>query len=90
MEKGGNGANGGQPPTDGGGYDPFDALDYPCRFEIKAMGRDDTRFNALVQGIVSRHIGEGDLLNVKARQSRAGRWHSSRNSRAASSPNRSP
>ena len=74
MDKGGNGTNGGQSPSNGGDYDPFDALDYPCRFEIKAMGRDDTRFNALVQAIVSRHIGEDDLLNIKARSSRGGKY----------------
>lgn len=66
--------NGGEPPSNGGAYDPFDALDYPCRFEIKAMGRDDNRFNALVLGIVSRHIRQEDLLNSKARPSREGRY----------------
>lgn len=74
MESNGNGTNGDRAPGNGEEYDPFDALEYPCRFEIKAMGRDDNRFNALVQGIVSRHIGENDLLNVKARPSREGRY----------------
>jgi len=70
----GNGSNGGEKPSNGKGYDPFDALDYPCRFEIKAMGRDDNRFNALVQGIVTRHIDQEDLLNIKARPSKNGKY----------------
>ena len=77
MDKSGNGSNGSngdQAPPGGGNYDPFDALEYPCRFEIKAMGLDDNRFNALVQGIVSRHIGEDDLLHIKARPSRGGKY----------------
>lgn len=69
-----NGGNGGQRPARPGNYDPFDALDYPCRFDIKAMGLDDNRFNALVQGIVSRHIHEEDLLHIKARPSREGKY----------------
>jgi putative lipoic acid-binding regulatory protein len=75
MENGGNGGgNGGQPPVGEAGNDPFDVLDFPCRFEIKAMGRDDNRFNALVQGIVTRHIRQEDLLNIKVRPSREGRY----------------
>lgn len=65
---GGNGQNGAPD------YDPFDALDYPCRFEIKAMGRFDNRFSALVQNIVTRHIGEEDLLNSQQRPSRNGNY----------------
>lgn len=69
-----NGSNGGRDPSNGSGYDPFDALDYPCRFEIKAMGRDDNRFSALVQGIVTRHIQQEDLLNSKSRSSKGGKY----------------
>ncbi len=56
------------------GHDPFDWLDYPCRFEIKAMGRQTSRFEALVQNIVSRHIDEDDLLLSSRRPSRAGKY----------------
>ncbi|MDH3281520.1 MAG: DUF493 domain-containing protein [Gammaproteobacteria bacterium] len=55
-------------------HDPFDWLDYPCRFEIKAMGRQTSRFEALVQNIVSRHIAETDLLLSSRRPSRAGKY----------------
>lgn len=70
--KGKNGGNGEHPRARD--YDPFDALDYPCRFEIKAMGRHSNRFNALVQNIVSRHIEQEDLLHSQTRPSRFGKY----------------
>jgi putative lipoic acid-binding regulatory protein len=57
-----------------GGIDPFDFLEYPCRFEIKAMGRQTMRFSALVQNIVSRHIQREDLLLSQSRPSRYGKY----------------
>lgn len=72
---GGNGPRNGRGNGGGNGeYDPFDALDYPCRFEIKAMGKQSNRFNALVQGIVSRHIEQEDLLHSQTRPSRHGKY----------------
>lgn len=68
MTLGGNG-NGSGPI-----HDPFDWLDYPCRFEIKAMGRQTTRFEALVQNIVSRHVEQEDMLFSGSRASRRGRY----------------
>ncbi len=49
-------------------------LTFPCRYEIKVMGRDSVRFDALVQGIVSRHIGRHDMLAAKRRLSRTGKY----------------
>ena len=66
MNKRANGGNGQYK----GEYDPFDALEYPCRFEIKALGKLSNRFNALVQSIVSKHIGQDDLLHSQTRSSR--------------------
>ena len=60
--------------SDGSQQDPFDSLDYPCRFEIKAMGLAGNRFNAIVQSIVTRHIGLEDLLNSQTRPSRHGKY----------------
>ena len=54
--------------------DVFDLLDFPCRFEIKAMGRQSSRFNALVQSIVSRHLNMDDMLHSQARPSRQGNY----------------
>ena len=49
-------------------------LEFPCRYEIKAMGREGIRFEALVQGIVCRHIGRDDLLSTGRRLSRNGNY----------------
>ena len=60
-----NGGNGAAPP------DPYDALDFPCRFEIKVMGRSSNRFSALVASIFTRHLREReDLLQVLEKYSR--------------------
>lgn len=69
--EGGNGANAGNGGAD---HDPFDWLDFPCRFEIKAMGRRSKRFEALVQNIVSRHVAGEDLLLSQSRRSRRGNY----------------
>jgi len=49
-------------------------LSFPCDFPIKAMGRDEDDFDALVVGLVRRH--SPDLLEgaVKSRRSRRGRY----------------
>jgi hypothetical protein len=49
-------------------------FDFPCRFPIKAMGRDDGDFEATVVAIVRRHtpdLGEGA---VTTQPSRGGRY----------------
>ena len=68
---GGNGDGGGGAVS---GHDPFDLLEFPCRFEIKAMGRHNSRFDALVHNIVSRHIAGDDLLHSQHRPSRHGNY----------------
>jgi uncharacterized protein len=52
----------------------FDGLDYPCRFEIKAMGLQTSQFVALVQRTIGRHVDSPDLLATSARESRQGRY----------------
>ncbi len=49
-------------------------FDFPCRFPVKAMGRDADDFEATVVGIVRRHapdLGEGA---VTTQPSRGGRF----------------
>jgi uncharacterized protein len=66
---GNNGGNGSD------SHDPYDALDFPCRFEIKVMGRPSNRFRALVAGIFTRHLDHSeDLLQVLEKHSRNGRY----------------
>jgi len=50
------------------------AFVFPCRFDIKAMGHHNVRFEALVQGIVSRHIRPQDLHAVRSRPSRGQKY----------------
>ncbi|MDH3377422.1 MAG: DUF493 domain-containing protein [Gammaproteobacteria bacterium] len=49
-------------------------LRFPCRYEIKAMGRDNSRFTALVQSIVTQHVDTDGLLGVRSRSSRQGTY----------------
>ena len=45
-------------------------LEFPCRFPVKAMGRDDGAFDALVTSIVRRHapdLGEGAVNTQPSR-----------------------
>ena len=49
-------------------------LEFPCEFPIKAMGRSEDDFDALVVGIVRKHCP--DLLEgaVKSRLSKEGNY----------------
>lgn len=51
-------------------------LEFPCRFPIKAMGRADANFEALVVQIVRRHaeLWSGDELPVSSNPSRTGKY----------------
>jgi putative lipoic acid-binding regulatory protein len=49
-------------------------LEFPCRFPIKAMGKDDGAFEALVVELVRKHapdLGEGA---VASRASQGGKY----------------
>lgn len=54
----------------GGNGRHAEVLTFPCRYEVKAMGRAGARFEALVHAIVSRHVPAEELLAVQARESR--------------------
>jgi putative lipoic acid-binding regulatory protein len=54
--------------------DTHELLKFPCRYEIKAMGRESVRFEALVHGIVTGHIGRDHLLAIGRKSSRNGRY----------------
>ena len=51
-------------------------LEFPCRFPIKAMGRAEADFEALVVQIVRRHaeLWSGDDLPVTTNPSRTGKY----------------
>ncbi len=49
-------------------------LVFPCRIDSKAFGLHSNRFQALVLGIVSRHIEPERLLATSSRASRGGKY----------------
>lgn len=49
-------------------------LKFPCSFPIKAMGKADTDFDALVVEIVRRHAPDLMESAVVTRSSKGGKW----------------
>lgn len=49
-------------------------LEFPCDFALKVMGLAEQDFDALVIGIVLRHVGELSEGAVASRPSRAGKY----------------
>jgi len=49
-------------------------LQFPCQFPIKAMGRHDDQFAALVTDIVSKHTGPLESHQVHVNGSKTGRF----------------
>ena len=52
----------------------LDLLEFPCRYEIKAMGRCDTLFETRVHDIVGRHLGGVPIVHTVTRESSGGRY----------------
>lgn len=50
------------------------ALEFPCEFPIKMMGRESAKFRATARGIVEKHVGAIDDDAVQASLSRNGRF----------------
>ena len=51
------------------GGEPVELLSFPCRFQLKAMGRWAPDFEELVSTVVSRHLNGASILDIQARQS---------------------
>lgn len=51
--------------------DPDRALTFPSRLDIKAMGKHDAHFEALIVDIVRRHVSPDDIHAVRTRMSNA-------------------
>lgn len=45
-------------------------LVFPCRYDLKVVGRANGRFEALTQSIVDQHVPEDDRHAVQSRPSR--------------------
>lgn len=50
------------------------ALEFPCEFPIKMMGRESAQFRATARGIVEKHAGAVADDAVQASLSRNGRF----------------
>lgn len=50
------------------------ALEFPCEFPIKMMGRDTPEFRATARALVEKHTGAVDDGAVQAASSRNGRF----------------
>lgn len=50
--------------------DPFDQLDYPCRFEIKALGKNNEKFNAKVMLVVTQYVPGDDFIETHQKPSK--------------------
>ena len=53
-----------KPGNGNGASDSRKLLSFPCRYDLKVIGRQSNRFEALAQGIVLRHVEPHDLLTV--------------------------
>jgi hypothetical protein len=49
-------------------------LEFPCRFEIKAIGRQSREFEGQISTIVNRHLSGAPISGTRARCSRQGRY----------------
>lgn len=49
-------------------------LEFPCRFPIKAFGREGEAFEAAVRGIIEAHVPARDREPFQHRPSRQGRY----------------
>ena len=52
----------------------LDLLEFPCRYEIKAMGRCDKLFETRVHKIVDRHLDGAPIVQTVTRESTGGRY----------------
>ncbi len=50
------------------------ALEFPCQYPIKAMGKTADDFDSLIVGIIRKHSPEFTDSTVKTRHSRNGRF----------------
>ena len=51
-----------------------DLFEFPCQFEIKAMGLRSPEFEGQISAIVNRHLSGAPIVGTRARCSRQGRY----------------
>jgi uncharacterized protein len=50
------------------------ALEFPCAFPIKIMGRTQAGFAQAVLAVVQKHVPDFDAASLEMRASKAGNW----------------
>jgi putative lipoic acid-binding regulatory protein len=61
-------------PPENGPDQPETLLEFPCMFPVKAMGRDDGGFEALVKKIISKHAEVSAGVPVTTNTSSSGSY----------------
>ena len=51
-----------------------DLLSFPCRFEIKVVGRQSVNFGARIYSVIDRHLGNTRIMDISSRCSRKGKY----------------
>ena len=51
-----------------------DVFDFPCRFPIKIMGREEPGFTAHVLNLIAPHVDDIDADDIKMRASKQGQY----------------
>ena len=54
--------------------DDTQGFEFPCDYEVKAMGLDDGRFHEVVISIIERHCETIRMDTLRTRASRAGKY----------------
>ena len=49
-------------------------IEFPCMFPIKAMGRAEENFDALVVGLIRKHVPDMQDTTIQKRFSRGGQY----------------
>ena len=61
-------------PPDSGSEQPETLLEFPCEFPVKAMGRDDAGFEAMVTKIILAHAEPAAGVPVTTNASSSGTY----------------
>jgi putative lipoic acid-binding regulatory protein len=55
--------------SDQNSAEEVELFSFPCRFQIKVMGRQSEGFDPLVSKVVSRHLDGAVILDISTRES---------------------
>lgn len=50
-------------------------IEYPCQFPIKIMGKASSELQIAVTEIIEKHVPEGDIIEIRHRDSKGNNYH---------------